>query len=156
MDRVRGESGGITHLANLARDPNLHELVEVDFTQYYSYRLDLSQLLHGPGSEIGWVARHLANLPRESRYVQWYAEDWKKYDINQHLTQDIIDLLELNLYYTQVGASSGFQKESVWAKVQKEAPKRRERPGEPKQKKPMSTKAERAAFFGGAGGKRQK
>lgn len=95
-----------------------------------------------------WVVSHILDLPDESRWVQHHrrAEDliWNQED---HHRQDMVDLLQLAVYYLQTGPTSGL-KDSQRTKVSKNAPKRPERPGgKPKEKPQMTPKEDLRAFF---------
>lgn len=97
-----------------------------------------------------WVVSHIRHLPDDSRYVRHLREEagyvWNQDD---HHRQDMVDLLQLAVYYLSTEVTKDL-KQSDRAKVVKGAPKRITRPGETEQEKPrMSSKQEIQNFFKG-------
>lgn len=95
-----------------------------------------------------WVVSHIRHLPEDSRYVKHLRDEqglfWNQDD---HHRQDMVDLLQLAVYYLSTEVSKDL-KQSERARVVKGAPKRTTRPGEKEQEKPrMSSKQEVREFF---------
>lgn len=121
-------------------------MIEADFRQFYG--ADLRDFYRrGTGMTYRWVASHILQLPKESRYASHvrseHGDIWSQAD---HHRQDVVDLLSAVVYYLQTGPLSGF-KDSQKAKVAKNAPKRTPRPGEQKETPRMSSKQEINEFF---------
>lgn len=124
-------------------------MVEADFCQFYN-GADLRDLWRrGSGMTYRRVVSLIRNLPDGSRYVKHLRiESGNVWDQDDHHRQDMVDLLQLAVYYLQQGPLTQFKK-SDQAKVQKGAPQRSRRPGDPEPEKPkMSSKQELRNFFG--------
>lgn len=95
-----------------------------------------------------YVASHIRHLPDDSRYVRHLrTEAGIPWDQDDHHRQDMVDLLQLAVYFLQTGPLSSFSKKEQ-TRVIRDAPKRPKRPGEAEQEKPpMSTKQEIFDFF---------
>lgn len=95
------------------------------------------------------VVSHIRHLPEDSRYVNHLrGESGFIWDRDDHHRQDMVDLLQLAVYFLSTNATKDL-KASDQAKVIKGAPRRVPRPGEEQEKPRMSTKQEVSAFFNG-------
>lgn len=130
-------------------DDRLLGIIEADFRQFYG--ADLRDFWRrGSGMTYRWVVSHIRHLPDDSRYVKHIRhEAGLIWDQEDHHRQDMVDLLQLAVYYLQTGPLAGL-KASDRTKAIKGAPKRTSRPGEAEQEKPrMSSKQEITDFFNG-------
>jgi len=95
-----------------------------------------------------WVVSHIQQLPEESRWVRHHRiESDQIWNQDDHHRQDVVDLLQLVVYYLQTGPVSGL-KDSQRNAVRNGAPKRIPRPGEKTEKPQMTSKEGLREFFG--------
>lgn len=95
-----------------------------------------------------WVVSHIQHLPEDSRWVKHLRrENDVIWDQDDHHRQDVVDLLQLVVYYLQTGPLSGL-KDSQRTVVRRNAPKRSVRPGEKTEKPQMTSKEGLKEFFG--------
>lgn len=121
-------------------------MVEADFRQFYG--ADLRDFWRaGSGMTYRWVVSKIRDLPKDSRWMQHHrAEADLIWDQEDHHRQDMVDLLQLAVFYLQTEVTKTL-KQSDRAKVIKGAPKRTPRPGEKKEKPQMTSKEGLKEFF---------
>lgn len=122
-------------------------MVEADFRQFYG--ADLRDFWRsGSGMTYRWVISHIQNLPEDSRFVKHLRQEEDLiWDQDDHHRQDMVDLLQLAVYYLQNVALKNM-KGPDQKKIQKGAPKRATRPGEKREKPQMTSKEGLREFFG--------
>lgn len=95
-----------------------------------------------------WVISQIQMLPEDSRWVKHYRREQDViWDQDDHHRQDMVDLLQLAVYYLQTGPVAGL-KDSQRSSVRRNAPKKPKRPGEKTEKPRMASKQELREFFG--------
>lgn len=121
-------------------------MIEADFRQFYG--ADLRDFWRkGSGMTYRWVASHIQLLPEESRWVRHRrAKEDLVWDQDHYQRQDIVDLLQLVVYYLSAEVTKGLKAPQI-QKLHKGAPKPSSRPGTQVEKPKMTPKDELKSFF---------